>query len=150
MRSLLIPLAAIGLLAACEDLATGTEAPLPGSGIGAPGPNVVAAAGIPPRQNFLTYLCANGQVVQAEYEDRAGNSGDRSDSTSMSNIQSGAFVYIDGRGIRMLQGASANGVRYIGGGYQWWTRGLQTANLAPLGPNESTASNPGTECRSNG
>ena len=146
MRSLLIPLAAFGLLAACEDMATGTTVTLPGSGIGAPGPNAVAAAGIPPRQNFLTYLCANGQVVQAQYDNRA----DDSDDATMSAGQNGAFVYIDGRSIRMLQGASANGVRYIGGGYQWWTRGLQTANLAPLGPNESTASNPGTECRSNG
>jgi membrane-bound inhibitor of C-type lysozyme len=143
MRRLLIPLAAVGFLGACEDFATGPAAPLPGSGIGAPGPNAVAASGIPPRQGFLTYLCANGQVVQAQYEDT-------SESNVMNPVQSGAFVYIDGRGIRMLQGASANGVRYIGGGYQWWTRGLQTANLAPLGPNESTASDPGTECRSNG
>jgi len=149
MRSLLIPLAAIGLLAACDDLATGVAAPLPGSGIGAPGPNAVAGAGIPPRQGFLTYLCANGQVVQAQYEDRAGGSEDGVEA-ALSAGPSGAFVTIDGRGIRMLQGASANGVRYIGGGYQWWTRGLQTANLAPLGPNESTATNPGTECRSNG
>lgn len=146
MRSLLIPIAALGLLAACEDLATGTTAPLPGSGIGAPGPNAVAAAGIPPRQDFITYLCANGQVVQAQYDARAEDS----DDPIVSASRNGAFVTIDGRGIRMLQGASANGVRYIGGGYQWWTRGLQTANLAPLGPNESTASNPGTECRSNG
>ena len=141
MRSFLIPLA-FGLLTACEDMATGPASPQPGSGVGAPAPNTVAAAGIPPRQGFLTYLCANGQVVQAQYED--------SDDTLMSIGQDGAFVYIDGRGIRMLRGASASGVRYIGGGYQWWTRGLQTANLAPLGPNESTASTPGTECRSNG
>ena len=146
MRSLLIPLAAFGLLAACEDLATATATSQPGSGIGAPGPNAVASAGIPPRQGFLTYLCANGQVVQAQYDNRA----DGSDDSIVSAGQDGAFVYINGRGIRMLQGASANGVRYIGGGYQWWTRGLQTANLALLGPNESTASNPGTECRSNG
>ena len=149
MRNLLIPLAAIGFLAACEEMETGTAGPLPGSGVGAPGLNAVAAAGIPPRQGFLTYLCANGQVVQAQYDDRAGGSDD-SDGVLMTAGQRGAFIYIDGRGTRMLQGASANGVRYIGGGYQWWTRGLQTANLAPLGPNESTASNPGTECRSNG
>ncbi|HVG47085.1 MAG TPA: hypothetical protein VM899_02975 [Rubellimicrobium sp.] len=150
MRSLLIPLAAIGLLAACEDLSTGTAAPLPGSGVGAPGPNAVAAAGIPPRQDFLTYLCANGQVVQAQYDDRVNDSEDGADDAILNAGMSGAFIYIDGRGVRMLQGASANGVRYLGGGYQWWTRGLRTANLAPLGPNESTASNPGTECRSNG
>ena len=141
MRSLLIPVVALGLLAACEDLATGTTAPLPGSGVGAPTPNEVAAAGIPPRQDAITYLCANGQVVQAEYV----NSDDE-----MSLGQDAAIIYVNGRSIRMLQGASANGVRYIGGGYQWWTRGLRTANLAPLGPNESTATNPGTECRANG
>ncbi len=146
MRSLLLPLAAVGLLAACEGFATGTAAPLPGSGIGAPGPNAVAAAAIPPRQSFINYLCADGQVVQAQYDNRTDGSGD----AIMSAGQNRAYLYVNGQGIRMLQGASANGVRYIGGGYQWWTRGLDTANLAPLGPNESTASNPGTECRSNG
>ncbi|EYD74430.1 hypothetical protein Rumeso_03967 [Rubellimicrobium mesophilum DSM 19309] len=141
MRSLLIPLAALALVAACEETATGTT-PLPGSGVGAPRPNEVAAAGIPPRQGFLTYLCADGRVVQAQY----GNS----DDAIMSAGQNAAYLYVDGRSIRMLQGVSASGVRYIGGGYQWWTRGLQTANLAPLGPNESTATDPGTECRANG
>jgi len=146
MRFLLVPLAAVGLLAACEEMATGAAPPVPGSSIGAPGPNAVAAAGIPPRQDFVTYLCANGQVVQAQYENSDSDAGN----AIMSVGQSGAYLYIDGQGVRMLQGVSANGVRYIGGGYQWWTRGLQTANLAPLGPNESTATNPGTECRSNG
>lgn len=141
MRSFLIPLAAIGLLAACEEMAGVPGTPPPGSGIGAPGPAEVAAAGIPPRQDALTYLCANGQVVQAEYLDA---------DDIMALGRDAAILYIDGRSVRMLRGASALGVRYIGGGYQWWTRGLQTANLAPLGPNESTASNPGTECRSAG
>lgn len=141
MRVVVLPVLAIGVLAACEEVAGVPASPPPGTGIGAPGPGEVAAAGIPPRQDALTYLCADGTVVRAEYLD--------SDDV-MALGRDAALLSVDGRSVRMLRGASASGVRYIGGGLQWWTRGLDTANLAPLGPNESTATSPGTECRSAG
>ena len=103
----------------------------------APTPNEVAAAAIPPRQGARTYLCSDGRAVRAEYPEDDGP-------LSVALVDFG-----EGR-TRMIQATSASGVRYIGGGWQWWTRGGQLASLAPLGPNESLASAPGVECRSNG
>ena len=137
MRRFALSLLMIGALAACEGGPAPTGAPQPGSGA-APGPSEVAAAAIPPWPDAVSYLCANGQVVRAEYPD--------SDDDSMGS--NSTRLTVDGRSVRMVPGVSASGVRYIGGGLQWWTRGRQTATLAPLAPGESIASAPGTACRS--
>ena len=138
MRRPALSLLIIGALAACEGVPASTGAPQPGDPA-APSPSEVAAAAIPPLPDAVTYLCADGQVVRAEYPDSDEPMGGNS-----------ARLTIDGQSVRMVQGVSASGVRYIGGGLQWWTRGLQTATLAPLAPGESIASAPGTECRSAG
>lgn len=62
----------------------------------------------------------------------------------------GAILDIDDSRVRMVQGASASGVRYIGGGFQWWTKGLQDATLAPLPNGDAIADDPGTACRAAG
>ncbi len=136
MRMIVVALLFLGGLAACEDMTAPTGAPRLGAGVG-PSPSEVAGAAIPPLRDAVNYLCSNGQVVRAEYPD--------SDDAMASNT---ARLTIDGRSVRMIQGVSASGVRYIGGGLQWWTRGLRTATLAPLASGESVATAPGTECRS--
>ncbi|WP_210527525.1 MliC family protein [Rubellimicrobium arenae] len=147
MRRLIISLAALGALAACADLQVGSF-PAPPDGSGAPTPSEVAGAAIPPRGDTINYLCANGQVVQAAYPGRSDDDDVFSIGRPLSDRS--ARIYIDGRSYRMVQASSANGVRYIGGGYQWWRWGLDTASLAPLAPGESLASAAGTECRSGG
>ena len=138
MRRSVAILMAMSVVAACESVPGATGVPRPGSA-SAPTPSEVAAASIPPLPDAVTYLCADGRVVQAEYPDKDDPVGGNS-----------ARVVIDGQSVRMVQGVSASGVRYIGGGLQWWTRGLRTATLAPLAAGESLASVPGTECRSGG
>jgi membrane-bound inhibitor of C-type lysozyme len=51
------------------------------------------------------YACTNGSRVQATYN------GDK------------ARLVLNGRVYLMTQAMSASGVRYIGGGYTWWTKG---------------------------
>jgi membrane-bound inhibitor of C-type lysozyme len=51
------------------------------------------------------YACTNGSKVQATYN---GNK---------------ARLVLNGRVYLMTQALSASGVRYIGGGYTWWTKG---------------------------
>ncbi|TNC52792.1 hypothetical protein FHG66_00400 [Rubellimicrobium rubrum] len=138
MRRSVPALLLISAVAACEAIPAPTGAPRPGSA-SAPSPSEVAAASIPPLRDAVTYLCADGRVVQAEYPENDDPVGGNS-----------ARLVIDGQSVRMVQGVSASGVRYIGGGLQWWTRGLRTATLAPLAAGESLASVPGTECRSGG
>jgi membrane-bound inhibitor of C-type lysozyme len=53
----------------------------------------------------VKYTCAKGTNVQATYN------GNR------------ARVVVNGRIYLMTQAISASGVRYIGGGYTWWSKG---------------------------
>jgi membrane-bound inhibitor of C-type lysozyme len=46
----------------------------------------------------------------------------------------------------MVAAASASGARYVGGGWEWWTKGLTEGTLSPLEPGESIASAPGLVC----
>ncbi|TNC73396.1 MliC family protein [Rubellimicrobium roseum] len=133
----LVALAAAACLTAC-----GSSAPIAGlpTGLAAPTPSEVAGVGLPPRGDALTYLCADGTVVQADYPDR----------DDVDRLGNTARLRINGENVRMIPAVSASGARYIGGGLQWWTRGLTIASLAPLGPGESLASAPGTECRASG
>jgi len=139
MSRLLLAVIATSGLAACETLPR-TSVAGPPTGATAPTPSEVAGIGVPPRGDAVTYFCADGTVVQADYPDEG--EADRLGNT--------ARLLINGESVRMIPATSASGVRYIGGGLQWWTRGLTVASLAPLGPGESIASAPGTECRAGG
>ena len=134
MSRRILPFAALALLAACEATGPCGSPPLPQ----APTPAEVAGAAIPPRQGATTYLCADGTVVRAEYPKAVEDGG---------TGRGGAILDIDGNRVRMIEGASASGVRYIGGGFQWWTKGLQDATLAPLPDGDAIADDPGTACR---
>ncbi len=42
---------------------------------------------------------------------------------------------------------SASGARFTGAGLQWWGKGMEEANLAPLAEGEDIAADPGTTCQ---
>ncbi|SEJ42643.1 MliC family protein [Frateuria terrea] len=84
----------------------------------------------PPRR---AYHCADGRVVQAGYEGT-----DR------------AVLAVDGATHRLTIALSASGARYVGDGWQWWTKGMHDAWLAPLQPGENIASAPGVACQAQG
>jgi membrane-bound inhibitor of C-type lysozyme len=92
---------------------------------------LLPAACQPPRQGpvGLVYRCADGRLVQATYgEDHA-------------------LLVIDRTPYRLAIARSASGARYVGGDWQWWTRGMHDAWLAPLQPGETIASAPGVACQ---
>jgi membrane-bound inhibitor of C-type lysozyme len=41
---------------------------------------------------------------------------------------------------------SADGARYTGDGWQWWTKGMHEGSLAALAPGEAIASAAGVAC----
>lgn len=41
---------------------------------------------------------------------------------------------------------SASGARYVGGGWEWWTKGATEGTLSPLKPGEDIASAAGAIC----
>jgi membrane-bound inhibitor of C-type lysozyme len=53
----------------------------------------------------VKYACAKGSKVQVTYNDNK------------------ARLVLNGKVYLMTQALSASGVRYIGGGYTWWTKG---------------------------
>jgi membrane-bound inhibitor of C-type lysozyme len=75
------------------------------------------------------YTCADGSVVEAAYP-----------STNTAKL-----VY-KSQPIDMHIAISASGARYIGGGWQWWTKGMTQGWLAPLAPGETIASAQGMSC----
>lgn len=77
----------------------------------------------------LVYRCADGTTVEARYigADRA-------------------MVRFMGRAMMMTAGPAAGGVRYVGGGWQWWTRGLHDGMIAPVRPGAAIAAEPGRVC----
>jgi membrane-bound inhibitor of C-type lysozyme len=77
-----------------------------------------------------TYACSDGRQVQATYPDHDS-----------------ATLVLDGRRHRLRQSISADGARYTGDGWQWWTKGLHQATLAPLKSGESIASARGVDCQ---
>lgn len=80
--------------------------------------------------NWISYTCSDGQVVKASYPD--------SDT---------ALLDIKGELQRLHIAISGSGARYIGGGWQWWTKGMHEGRLAPLGAGEEIASAAGVDCR---
>lgn len=75
------------------------------------------------------YQCEDGSVIDAVYPD--------TDS---------AHVVYRGRAIDMRIAVSADGARYTGGGWQWWTKGRTQGYLAPLAAGESIATAPAVAC----
>jgi len=76
----------------------------------------------------LTYRCDDGRSVQASYPDTDT-----------------AVLTLDGQAHRLHIAVSADGARYVGDTWQWWTRG-HDAFLAPLKPGEIYASAKGVAC----
>jgi len=108
-------------LAGCEQAATpsmsAARPPSPG------GP-------VNPDPGVRTYVCADGRTVQAGYPDSRT-----------------AVIDVGGHAYTLKSAVSADGVRYVGFGLQWWTKGLQQARLSRLKEGEMVASDPGVMCR---
>jgi membrane-bound inhibitor of C-type lysozyme len=79
--------------------------------------------------SWIRYSCADGRVVEAMYPD--------------ANI---AQIKIDGQPHTLRIAMSADGARYTGDGWQWWTKGMHDGSLAALAPGETIASAPGMAC----
>ena len=80
--------------------------------------------------NVPTYTCDDGRTVRAAYPDT-----------------NTAELTFDRQTHRLHIAISASGARYIGDGWQWWTKGMQQGWLAPLQPGESYASAADVACR---
>lgn len=87
-----------------------------------------AAAATAPRRS-TTYQCEDQKRFVASYPDAS-------------------TVILTYKGhVRTLKAApSADGVRYVGAGWQWWTKGMTRGTLAKLKPGEKIASAPGVAC----
>ena len=83
-----------------------------------------------PDPGVRTYLCENGETIEAGYPDA-----------------SSAMIRYRGRPYPLTAARAASGVRYVGYGLQWWTRGMDEARLSVLKPGEDVASDPGVACR---
>lgn len=119
-RAALVLLLALG---ACERPAAPAAMPAPES----------RPAAVNPDPGVRTYACDDGQTVQAGYPDRVT-----------------AVVDVGGHAYTLKAQAAASGVRYVGFGLQWWTKGLNEARLSRLKDGETIASDPGVACRSGG
>ena len=79
--------------------------------------------------NSLSYACDDGRTVQAAYPDTDT-----------------AVLTFDGQTHQMHTAISADGARYVGKHWQWWTKGMHEGRLAPLKPGETIASASGVSC----
>ncbi|WP_293898946.1 MliC family protein [Phenylobacterium sp.] len=77
---------------------------------------------------WTPYVCADGRTLKALYPDATT-----------------AQVKLDGSTYRMSAGVSGSGVRYVGDGLQWWTKG-QEGMLAAVKAGEDIATDPGVRC----
>lgn len=77
----------------------------------------------------LSYRCADGRSVQASYPDA-----------------NTAVLTLDGQTHRLHTAVSADGARYVGEHWQWWTKGMHKARMAPLEPGQLIASVSGISC----
>lgn len=91
------------------------------------------AAPVNPDPGVRTYRCEDGRSVQAGYPDRDT-----------------AVVEVDGHACTLKAQVAASGVRYVGFGLQWWTKGTAEARLSRLKDGETIASEAGVLCRSPG
>ncbi|HUA81258.1 MAG TPA: MliC family protein [Dyella sp.] len=80
-----------------------------------------------PALTWVNYACSDGQTVHAAYPDT-----------------NTALIRIKGQTHTLHVAISGSGARYTGDGWQWWTKGMHEGMLAPLAPDETIASSPGT------
>jgi membrane-bound inhibitor of C-type lysozyme len=76
-----------------------------------------------------TYHCPDGSLIEAWYP----------------GTDTATIVY-QGRSIEMTSAVSASGARYVGGSWEWWTKGMTEGTLAPLAEGESIATAGGMTC----
>jgi membrane-bound inhibitor of C-type lysozyme len=88
---------------------------------------ISAAAAAPP--TTIRYTCTDGRIVTATYPDQAT-----------------AILAFADQTLTLTIAPSADGARYIGHSWQWWSKGMRDASLAPLAVGETIASAPGTPC----
>ncbi len=116
---------AIGV-AGCNTAPTKTETPAADTAQStAPKAEAPAAAAAAP----VRYSCADGTTVEARYP-----------------TTDTAQIVVAGKTVDLKIATSASGARYVGGGWQWWTKGMTDGMLAPIKPGEETASAAGTTC----
>ncbi|MGR4891174.1 MliC family protein [Sphingopyxis sp. LARHCG72] len=120
-----IALVAIGL-AGCNASPTKTESPTTETAEST-APKADAAAA--PAAELTRYSCADGSTVEARYP-----------------TPDTAQIVYKGKTVDMKVAQSASGARYVGDGWQWWTKGMTDGMLAPLKPGEDIASAAGTTC----
>ena len=89
------------------------------------GTDTVGVAGAPK----TTYACTDGSTVEAWYP-----------------TTDSARILHKGDTVELTVAISASGARYVGGGWQWWTKGMTEGTLSPLAAGEDIASSPGVTC----
>lgn len=120
-----IALVAIGL-AGCNASPKKTESPAAET---AESKAPKADAAVTPATELVRYSCADGSTVEARYP-----------------TPETAQIVTAGKTVDMTIAQSASGARYVGDGWQWWTKGMIDGMLAPLKPGEDIASAAGTTC----
>jgi membrane-bound inhibitor of C-type lysozyme len=95
----------------------------------APGPS----SAVNPDARVTTYACEDGRTVEAGYPDAQT-----------------AVVTVGGHAYTLKAAMAASGVRYVGFGLQWWTKGMRDGRLSRLKPGEDVASDPGVNCTAGG
>lgn len=121
--SVLRPLAVLSV-AACQPSAADRD-----SSPAAPAPTTAKAieraspAAVSPEVSVhnVVYRCEDGRRVAARYD------GER------------AFLSLGEQSVTLTASPSASGVRYVGAGTQWWTRGMSQARLATLAKDRTYA-----------
>lgn len=77
----------------------------------------------------VVYNCADGQTLAARYPD-----------------SSTAVIDYAGKTYTLKTAVSASGARYVGEGWQWWTKGMNDGQLAALKPGETIATSDSIAC----
>lgn len=81
-------------------------------------------------ENPSVYRCEDGRVVRVAYPDSET-----------------AILQIGGETQPLKVAPSASGARYVGGGWQWWSRGMDEGMISSLAPGEDLASAASVICR---
>jgi membrane-bound inhibitor of C-type lysozyme len=106
-------------------LLLGSSAALAVAGCATAAPSAAPAPASPP----IVYTCPGGDTVSARYPDTKT-----------------AVIEYQGRTHTLKTAVSADGVRYIGEGLQWWTKGMTVGMISRLAPG-ATSADPGPECK---
>lgn len=114
----LVLFAALALGACAQGLTADSRA---GGATEADGSNAAA--------KLVRYECSDGSVVEASYP--------TVDTAKISH---------DGEVTEMRIAVSASGARYIGDGWEWWTKGMSEGTLTPLAAGEEIASADSVHC----